>query len=317
MDRDATIVAEVDVVIETPDAEAMRKALKSFFRDDTALIGIISKQTRAGLYALAQAYKSNFGRDLLEDIEGDTSGEYRKVFEALFARPGEMEAKACHKAMSGIGTNENVLIEMLCGRSNAELAIIKEQYKAIAGKDLEKALESDLSARFKRFMVMCIQGTRDEVGVDEGKAAEDAKVLHKAEGRFSTDDDVFMMMMANRSYHHLHAVAAAYANLAKKTLEEAIKSDFSSHLQSAILTTLRRGRGANYLSAMQLYEGLRFFGTDDGRVIRQFAIHHGHLKAVAEAYNALYGKKLIESLKSDTSGNFSKILCRLIETSPQ
>jgi len=317
MDRGTTIAAEVAVVIETPDAEALRKALKSFFRDDTELIGIIAKQNRAGLFALAQAYKSNFGRDLLEDIEGDTSGDYRKVFDALFTRPGELEAKLCHKAMAGLGTNQTILIEMLCTKSNAELEAIKEQYKTHFTRNLEGALEGDLSGNFKRYMVMVIQGTRDEANaVDQSKVAEDVKKLYKAgEGKIGTEDEVFMMIFANRGYYHLHQVNVAYEASTTHTLEHVVKKEFSSHLQAALIMTLNRARGSAHVAAQMLEESMKGLGTDEPKLIRQFAIYHGHMKEVATVFQAMYGKTLVEWIKGDTSGNFCKLLCNLITNS--
>jgi len=198
-----------------------------------------------------------------------------------------LEAKLCHKAMAGLGTNQTILIEMLCTKSNSELQAIKEQYKALFTRDLEKALDGDLSANFKRYMVMVIQGTRDESNtVDQSKVSEDVKNLYKSsEGRIGTDDEAFMMIFANRGYQHLHQVNVAYEAATTHTLEHAVKKGFSSHLEAALLMTLNRARGDSHVAAQLLQEAMKGLGTDEPKLIRQFAIHHGHMKEISTVFS--------------------------------
>ena len=48
---------------------------------DSALIGIICSRTPSQLYAIKQAYQTMYRRTLEHHIDGDTSGDYRKVSE--------------------------------------------------------------------------------------------------------------------------------------------------------------------------------------------------------------------------------------------
>nr|AAX30682.1 SJCHGC06887 protein [Schistosoma japonicum] len=48
--------------------------------------------------------------------------------EALCCSPAEFDARELHRAMKGAGTDESVLIEILCTRTNHQIRQIKEAY---------------------------------------------------------------------------------------------------------------------------------------------------------------------------------------------
>lgn len=90
----------------------------------------------------------------------------------------------------GVGTAEDVLIEILCTRTSEEVVAIKQQYKSDFGRDLEKDIISETSGHFKRLLVSMLTGSRDpSTVVDKAKARADAQALYKAgEGRWGTDE---------------------------------------------------------------------------------------------------------------------------------
>lgn len=56
----------------------------------------------------------------------------------------------------GVGTQENVLIEILCTRTNREIQEIVKCYKSEFGRDIEQDVRADTSGHFERLLVsMC------------------------------------------------------------------------------------------------------------------------------------------------------------------
>lgn len=78
---------------------------------------------------ILRSYKTNFGKDLVEDIKSETSGNFEKLLVALLTPIIDYYVKELHDAMSGLGTDEDVLIEILCSMTNYEIHTIKNAYE--------------------------------------------------------------------------------------------------------------------------------------------------------------------------------------------
>lgn len=55
-----------------------------------------------------------------------------------------------HRACTGLGTHEDILNEILLGRTNEEIFLLKEGYKRVYGKDLVKVIQGELSFKTER-----------------------------------------------------------------------------------------------------------------------------------------------------------------------
>ena len=75
------------------------------------------------------------------------------VLEGLFGLHRTVQLQLLQQ---GAGTQERVLIEILCTRTNQEIREIVRCYQSEFGRDLEKDIRSDTSGHFERLLVsMC------------------------------------------------------------------------------------------------------------------------------------------------------------------
>ena len=69
-------------------------------------------------------------QDLIKDLKSELSGNLEECILALMEPSVLYDARCLRRAMKGMGTDEECLIEILCSRTNNEIAEIKKVYKS-------------------------------------------------------------------------------------------------------------------------------------------------------------------------------------------
>lgn len=172
------------------DAAVLRKAMKGFGTDEDAIIEVLCRRNSQQRMQIVKVFKTAYGKDLIEEIKSECRNNFLGLLTALLTPTHEYYARELYEAMYGEGTDEDVLIEVMCGLSNDDIRGINLMYGRIFGKTLEKALQEDTSGCFKRIMVSLSTANRDESMVtDVNSAINDAQAL-KAAGisRMGTDE---------------------------------------------------------------------------------------------------------------------------------
>jgi annexin A7/11 len=101
-----------------------------------------------------------------------------------------------------------LLCTRLCTKDNAQIAAINAAYATqFPGRVLEKDIVSETSGHFKRLLVSCCQGNRDEsTTVNVEKAKKEAQQIFDAgEKKWGTDESVFNKILQLRSRPQLYA----------------------------------------------------------------------------------------------------------------
>ncbi|XP_074058227.1 annexin A13-like [Macrotis lagotis] len=283
--------------------------------DETAIIEVLSSRTIDQRQQIKNKYKTTYGKDLEEVLKSELSGNFEKTALALLDLPNEYSARELHKAMKGLGTDESVLIEILCTRTNKEIKAIKEAYQRLFNSNLEDDVRGDTSGSFKKILVSLLQADRDEgETIDKDLAGQDAKDFYDAgEGRWGTDESAFNEILAKRNYKQLRATFQAYQILIGKDIEEAIEEETSGDLKKAYLTLVKCAQDCQGYFAECLYKSMKGAGTDEGTLIRIIVTRaEVDLQAIKEKFQEKYQKSLSDMVRSDTSGDFRKLLLALL-----
>lgn len=200
--------------------------MKGIGTDEKALIKVLSTKDPLQANALRNRYKSQFHRDLVQDIQGETSGWFEEGLCALARGPLLQDVMCLHSAVDGPGTKEQVLNDILLGRSNADLRAIKELYAKLFHRPLEKVIQDDLSHKTERHFMLVLTANRAEESapVVPQQIDQDTLEIYKAtEGKVGTDEVLVCSILSQRSNAQIGAIAHTYKQKFGRDLETVIK----------------------------------------------------------------------------------------------
>lgn len=236
--------------------------MKGFGCDEKALIEVICRRNNQQRQEIQKVFKTNFGKDLQENIKSETRGNFETLLVALLTPTLDFYCKEIKDAMAGIGTDEQVLIEVLCTLSNYEINMIKEQYHKLYREDLESAIIGDTSGNFKRLMVSLCTANRDESGVTDPEAAKaDATALLRAgELMAGTDESVFNSVLCQRNYEQLKLIFQEYQTMTGHSFEKAIENEFKGDIKDGFTAIFRCVNNKTEFFAHQLMKSMKGLG---------------------------------------------------------
>jgi len=308
-----TVLAEPEFDPET-DAKVLYKAMKGLGTDEKTIISIVAFRSSAQLQQVAEKFVTMYGKTLEAWLKSELSGKFESCVLGRFYQPLGYQAYVCRKAMKGLGTNERALIDVICTKSNGDIELLKKIYSIMFQRDLVKDVTGETSGDFRRFLISLLSAGREDKPADEKRAETDAKDLYSAgEGKWGTDESKFNMIFATRSFAHLRAIFAAYKKLDGNDIEKAIQKEMSGDVRRAYLTLIRWIKDPIEYYSEVLYRSMKGLGTDDRTLIRTvLARCEIDLGMIKKKFEQLHQKTLDRAVKSETSGDYRRIMLALI-----
>ena len=295
--------------------------MKGFGTNEGQIINVVSRIPDPLIMAnLVQTFNARFRRDLMADIHSETGGYFRETVEALIRGPLKQDAHLLHDAITGVGTKESTLDDVLLGRSNADMMAIKQEYERVYRRSLESDVRGDLSAKTERLFAMVLAAHRAEESapVIPHEMERDVNELHRAtEGKMGADQLIVCQILSSHSDGQLRAISHEYNRRYQRPLATVINKEFSGHMQDALLRMLAAAEDRAMADARRLEDAMKGPGTKDRLLLNRIVRIHwdkGHLNQVRGAYRHAFKKDLSARVKGETSGDFERILVALVES---
>jgi len=220
-------------------AYCLRKAMAGVGTDERALVDVICTKNKHEMEKVKRAYNSLYERDLIKDLESETSGDFRRIMVSLASagrdeKPvdedlANTDANALYEAGEGAwGTDEGTFNMIFAGRSFPQLRATFKAYKKKKGEDMASVIEKEMSDNLEMAFLTLVRYIQDPITYY-------SEVLYKSMKGMGTDDRTLIRTVLSRCEIDLGAIKERFEKLHQKTLDKAIKSECGGDYRKIML----------------------------------------------------------------------------------
>ncbi|KAM4719550.1 annexin A1-like isoform 2-T2 [Anableps anableps] len=219
------------------DASVLQSAIESKDVDEDVIVAILVKRSNEQRQKIKAVYEASSGKNLVKSLKSALRSDLEDVALALLMPPAHFDAYLLRRATKGLGTDEDVLVEILATRSNREIEEIKKVFRQEYKRELEEVIKDETSGDFTMALLAMLNAKRDEsAGVDMELARKDAKILFEA-GEAIGDADVsaFVDILTTRSGPQLSKTFQHYATISDLTLPKALQMELKGDIEDCLI----------------------------------------------------------------------------------
>lgn len=203
-------------------AARAKQAMDGWGTDEGALRDIFRGKTPEQAKAISSAYEAAYGDKLRDRLDDELDGtDQAEVFHLLDAPSSDPTAKAAwqadddaiqlHKAVDGMGTDEDVLRNTLQGKTPEQIKAIDAAFEKRYGTDLKSRLQDDLSGDDAAGILHLLETpAQNDPGAAKWQIDQDAVELHRAIDGAGTDEDSIRQILGMHSKGEIDAIASVY-----------------------------------------------------------------------------------------------------------
>ena len=233
-------------MLESPyelDCRSLYEAMARIGTNESTLIEIIATRPAHQLAQDKILFQQLYKKDLVKYVESETSGHFRKVLVAMLQcqrheanypiNNAELQSEAQRLYQAGAarwGTDESTFTQIFTTRSAAEIAVIAQFYKQIAGVDLYTSLKKEFSGNVEKLMKAIFDASIDT------PAWFATRIRNSLEGA-GTKDKQLIRIIVSRAELDLKYIKQAYFKLYNRDMVSDIRKETSGDYKK-ILTEL-------------------------------------------------------------------------------
>lgn len=296
-------------------ATALHGAMSGWGTSEDQLVRIIICSTFKERAVIREAYERLFGRDLIQHIESETSGNLKSILVAVLkcthpkaSLDYDKDCEDLKKAMDGFGTNEKAIIQIVAGKTPQQIDTLKAKFEEKFGEELFTRIDSEtwdcgqcmfMTPNFRA----CMLGLLREPTERHAFAVRDCIV------GWGTDETGLITLLVHLSERQRRELAEAYRRLTGSTIFDAIEGDTSGDFKQALLALVKP---APKVWAEAILSSMKGLGTSDNLLINWMCIAKERMDEVKEFFSELEPRGLPAWIAEECGDNdYKDTLLRL------
>ncbi|XP_034565500.1 annexin A1-like [Notolabrus celidotus] len=307
-------VSEYPNFSASSDASVLQNAIEHHDVDEDVIISVLVKRNNEQRQKIKVVYEASTGERLEEALESALRSDLEDVTMALIMTPARFDAYELREATRGLGTDEDVLTEILATRTNDEIREIKRVYKEVYGKDLAEVIEDETSGDFTTALLELLKAERDESDeVDMDQVRRDTETLFEAaEHPEGINVAAFIKILTSRNHKQLAKTFQQYKLASDMSLPKALDMELKGDIEDCLIDIVKCAWSTPAFFAEKLHKAMDRHGTCEQSLIRVLVSRSEEdLKKIVEEFRAMYGVSLQDSIVNETDGHYQAVLLGL------
>ena len=228
------------------DCECIYNAMKGAGTDENCLIEVIASRPNWLLEKIKKKYSELYKKELVEDIKGDTSGDFQKILEGILrckrSEAKEINKENCEKIAKELSETKeegwvvndesSVFYNYIMNSSPKELSAIAREYYRLSGKTIIDGIENNFKGDAKDLLKSILYSL---VSPSEYFATR----IKKAIEGFGTDNKTLIRILITRCEVDMNIIKKYYKQLYNKEMLEDIKNDISGDYQKLMIELIK------------------------------------------------------------------------------
>lgn len=271
------------------------------------IIKIICEKTNDDRQKLKEKYISLYGVNLSEALNKKIKGDLYNLMNDLLKTPIDYDAEAIFTAIEGIGTDDDVLIEIISTREGSHLAQVNKRYNDLYKKEkIEEAIIGDTSGAYQKLLISMIQGKRRENPYPNTKKMNEAVEEIKNADK-NMKESILVKHFGSSSYSELCTICYLYERKYKEPFENYVK-EFGGDTKKLFVSLM------DYITDSGSYFAKiinKFKPKDLNRIF--VTRSEVDMDNIRKAYKELYQVELTEDIKAKIKDDYQKALLILAQ----